>query len=155
MIHERNKKIRAALVVCALSLGLLAVLFSVVPASADKRKNKNKQRAPGLYSLTGWNGQSWGQDINGEVGHPMFVNGPTADCQPSGNWTANSRILSGTLPPGVTLNHAPSTITGLPTERGHWIVKMELYDVQCGGQGYEGLTQELRFHISGSGKVVQ
>jgi len=154
MIREQVRKRVVAFAVFALCLSFFAVLVSGVPASADKRKNKNKQLAPGLYSLTGWNGQTWGQDINGEVGHPMFVNGPTADCQPSGNWTANSRIISGTLPPGMSLLTS-DVISGLLTERGHWIVKVELYSVQCNGQGYEGLTQELRFHISGSGKVVQ
>jgi hypothetical protein len=104
-------------------------------------------------------------DIQGEVGYPLTVRAPIGVC--NGVWgrgyTASYRIVSGQLPPGLHFQCdngqwsgglCPSII-GIPTERGHWIVNIELYDVQCGGHFYEGFVQELRFHISGSGKVVQ
>ena len=112
-------------------------------------------REAGMYSFTGWNNGTWGMDVNGEVGHPVFVQGPTADCHPSGQWQMNSRVAQGTLPPGLTLGAAPSNITGIPTERGHWIVQMETYNVECQGGSYKGFQQELRFHITGSGQVVK
>lgn len=112
-------------------------------------------KEPGLYNFTGWNDATWGIDINGEVGYPVYVGNPKAECYPSGKWTLNTRVASGSLPPGLTLGSAPFSITGIPTERGHWIVKLETYDVRCEGGSYKGFEQELRFHITGSGKVVQ
>lgn len=109
----------------------------------------------GMYDLTGWNGISWDTDINGEVGHRLFVNSPTARCLPSHNWSFTPVVVSGSLPPGLTLNSAPSSITGIPLERGHWIVRLRMDNVQCEGNYYKGYEQELRFHITGSGKVVQ
>ena len=110
-------------------------------------------RSPGLYGLNGWNNTKSDTDINGEVGHPLAVDYPRADCVPSGHWSFDQRV-SGTFPPGMSLDSSTGGISGLPTERGHWIVKMELYNLLCGGSSYEGFTQTLRFHISGSGKVV-
>jgi hypothetical protein len=102
---------------------------------------------------------SSGDDINGEVGYPMELFGPTAVCNDYKDpWTASHRIVSGAFPPGIDWGKNcvdAHCIGGIPTERGHWIVRLELYDVQCGGQFYKGFEQELRFHISGSGKVNQ
>jgi hypothetical protein len=98
--------------------------------------------------------RSGADDIDGEVGHPIAIASPSAYCNGEfGNWTAAVRIVSGQLPPG--LHFDGRAIVGIPTERGHWIVRLELYNVQCGGDRYEGFEQELRFHISGSGKVVE
>lgn len=36
---------------------------------------------------------------------------------------------------------------GIPAKRGHWIVKIELYNILCNGITYLTLQQELRFHI--------
>jgi hypothetical protein len=108
--------------------------------------------ATGMYDLRGWN--NWYGDIDGEVGHRTYVPGPTARCLPSHTWNSSYRIQSGSLPPGMDIDNA-FNIVGIPTERGHWIVTLELYDVNCEGGSYQGLTQELRFHITGSGRVVQ
>ena|SRR5215469_13638837 len=149
-----QRKMAKALWNCFSALTVAASILIVggcVPANYSRNVNRGPTR-PGLYGLEGW---QWGRsDIDGEVGHPLSTASPHANCVPGGNWSANVRIVSGQLPPGMTLNPAPWTITGLPTERGHWIVRIELYDVKCGAQYYQGITQELRFHITGSGKVV-
>lgn len=133
---------------------LLIVATAIAGCGAGtKRSPAQKQQAPGLYSLTGWNYVRHDTDIKGEVGHRLYVKGPTANCRP-GNWSGATRILSGQLPPGMRFVSGDN-IEGVPTDRGHWIVKVELHNVRCEGGSYRGLTQELRFHITGSGRVVQ
>ena len=95
-----------------------------------------------------------GIDINGEVGHPVLVGYPTADCKPGGHWSSNQEVASGTLPPGLVLN-GDGSITGIPTERGHWIVMMNESNIQCNGESYYDFAQQLRFHITGTGKVIE
>jgi len=155
MIRKKDRGRLPVLGATVLCFAVVLGLASCIPPPSNRRTTRRGPTAPGLYSLTGWYGSSWGVDINGEVGHPLTIGGPTANCVPGRNWSAATRIVSGELPPGLTLNDAPWTITGIPTQRGHWILKIELYNVQCNGQGYQGLTQELRIHISGSGKVVE
>lgn len=159
-----NSKRMYAGLVCVVCLALLAGCSghqSIWEDIGDWSRERNQEpEKPGLYSLDGWNGapdnggkNRWAPDVNGEVGHSLYVNGPRSKCVPSGRTLHNSRITSGSLPPGLTLGiHA---ITGTPTERGHWIVKLEAYNVQCNDRPYAGFEQELRFHITGSGKVVQ
>ena len=120
----------------------------------------------GISDMSGWdykeldyytNPEKWtalDSDINGEVGHPLTVHGPEAHCPPSGHWSAHGHVLSGTLPSGLELNDDWS-ISGIPTERGHWIVTMEVFDIQCNGESYKSFTQQLRFHITGTGKVIE
>ncbi len=133
---------------------MVAALLSVATAGcATAQSKRQRTESPGLYNLTGWNG--WTADINGEVGHRMHVGGPTARCMPSRKWSGEQRIVSGKLPPGLTMQLSSGDISGIPAERGHWILKVELYNVKCGGSTYKGLTQELRLHITGSGRVVQ
>lgn len=110
-------------------------------------------KPPGLYNLTGWGG--WGADFDGEIGRPIWVIGPQANCRPSQQWSSHYRIISGQLPPGVYIRNDNYYIEGIPEDRGHYIVKLELYDILCGGTYYNGFTQELRFHITGSGRVVR
>ena len=112
---------------------------------------------PGFYGITNqWN-NGYG-DVNGEVGHQLYVSVPLAKCvnckgcTAAGTWYSRSSIISGNLPPGVSLGR-DAVISGIPTERGHWIVKMKMDNVQCNGSYYEGFEQELRFHITGSGTV--
>ncbi len=117
----------------------------------------------GLKNLHGWNdtpiygnsSTAEGVDIDGEVGHPLSVSGPTANCNDGGRWTSNTDIISGELPPGLSKDGRNGKISGIPTERGHWIVEMENSNIVCDGQGYKGYTQQLRFHIQGSGRVIQ
>jgi len=100
-------------------------------------------------------------DIDGEVGHPLTVRGPHASCKTdeeySHSWNLYPEVISGTLPPGLAINR-DSSIGGIPTERGHWIVTMKasnIHDV-CGVPvSSPSFTQQLRFHITGSGKVVE
>jgi hypothetical protein len=59
----------------------VAVVALVAVASAGfllacASSGGEQERAPGMYGLTGWNG--WTSDINGEVGHRLYVSGPTA-----------------------------------------------------------------------------
>jgi hypothetical protein len=46
-------------------------------------------------------------------------------------------------------------ISGIPTERGHWIVEITMNPLYCGGATFWGFKQKLLFHITGSGKVIQ
>ena len=135
-----------------ISATVMIILFTASMAYAVKFNN-----------LKGWNytaiyGQSTtasGIDINGEVGHPVTVNGLTANCEPGGSWSANTEIISGEFPPGISKGSGGSKISGIPTQRGHWIVEMRASDLECNGEYFKGFTQQLRFHISGSGRVIQ
>ena len=135
------------------SLILLGFIFTII-GSATTKKTHTVKEAAGWYGISysdSWNGGQ--SDIDGRIGYALFVSSPRGRCAPLGNWTANTSIVSGTLPPGMTLNSAPSTITGTPTDRGHWIVKLKMSNITCNGSYYKDFEQELRFHITGSGKV--
>ena len=113
-----------------------------------------------LFYVFGWGGQwnytSAGVDIDGEVGHPLTVEGLQHNSRAcSTPWTADFEVAEGTLPPGLKLN-TDSSISGIPTERGHWIVTMKAFNIEnaCGRPSTPGFTQQLRFHITGTGKVI-
>ena len=107
------------------------------------------------YDAFGPRGVDGCTDINGEVGHSLSLNGPTADCEPSGQWNCQIRVASGTLPPGISIDDI-GNITGIPTERGHWIVTMKVSNIQCNGEPTNmDYTQKLCFHITGTGKVIE
>ena len=143
--------------------GIATIGFVLACAAANQN---TAQQTSGMYSMTGWKGQNIqydkenninvgaGIDIDGKVGHRLFVEGCHAECVPGPLWTAHYRIVSGNLPPGMDFAPNASDITGVPTESGHWIVQVELYDVLCNDKNYVDVRQELRFHISGTGKVV-
>ena len=134
-----------------LGCALLAALLAGCVAGG---KSTYRGEQPGWYGITtGWNG--WGSDVDGEVGHPVFVSGPLGKCLPSRSWSGRASVVSGSLPPGLTLNAAPSTVTGIPTERGHWIVRLRMSEIQCEGKYYKDFEQELRFHIKGTGRVFK
>jgi hypothetical protein len=151
--------------ILTVSLATILSLVACIPGPGSSYHQEN----PGMYGLTGWFGQdAWynrdrqiniagGVDINGEVGHPLYVGGPRARCTgPGGSnpgWSASHRVTSGELPPGIDFESNSSGLQGIPTERGHWIVQLELDNVTCNGTTYAGVTQELRFHISGTGRV--
>lgn len=135
---------------------VFALLF--IGSTAPKSSYRSKLD-PGFYGVTTWwnNGAS---DIDGEVGHRLYVGGPRAKCIEckgcdAGSWTSSWTVVSGSFPPGLSWGDAAS-ISGIPSERGHWIVKVKLYNIRCNGGDYDGccsFTQELRFHIKGTGKV--
>lgn len=135
-------------------LSLPAVLAVVLAGCGGALMNRGGggESAPGLYNLEGWG--YWAGDVNGQVGYPLGVGGPTASCRPSGTWSLNTSVVSGALPPGLSIGDG-GAIGGIPTERGHWIVRLRAYNIQCNGTGYDGFEQELRFHITGSGQVIQ
>lgn len=132
---------------CVVALGLISIVGSG-PTTQQVRK-----KSPGLYGLSRFN--NWNSDVKGKVGYKLYVSGPTATCRPSRKWYLSTRIIKGTLPPGLTLKTAPAHIEGIPTKRGHWIVRIQAYDIKCGGKYYKGFEQELRFHITGTGRVIQ
>lgn len=108
----------------------------------------------GDYSL----GEGPGIDVDGQVGYRLFVKGPRVKCDQ--HWHFNYKIISGTLPPGLTIVEGPCDIEGIPTERGNWVVKIQIFNVTCGTQPIDLAhidydIQEIRFHIAGSGKVIQ
>ena len=116
----------------------------------------------GLSNVRAWNDTpvigdaniTSGIDIDGEVGHRLTVEGPTTSCQPGGKWSGDIEVASGELPPGLA-KQSNGDISGIPTQRGHWVVEMRVYNLTCNGDSYQGYTQELLFHISGSGRVIQ
>jgi hypothetical protein len=150
--NERRQKLIVIFSICMILVTLTSCTDLYMAANRPRR---TPPPSPGLYSLNGWYGTRGDADVNGEVGHPLSAGNPTANCVPSQHWSGGQRINSGVLPPGMSLDNNTGAISGLPSERGHWIVQMELYNVQCGGQSYLGFTQTLRFHITGSGKVVE
>ena len=128
-------------------LAVIILLMSCIPATQQTRTQE-----PGWYGITnGWN--HWMSDVNGKVGHRLFVSAPQGRCLPSRSWSADTTITSGSLPPGMDFGSGDS-ITGIPTKRGHWIVNLKLSNIKCGEFYYKDFTQELRFHISGTGRVT-
>lgn len=142
---------------------ILTLLFLVVLFGCMTPKQTAASKENGLYNLVGWNGAYVGNgsgtaiaiDIDGKVGYELNVSSPTARCVPitSVGWSANHGIVSGTLPPGLSFVQGTSSIRGIPTKRGHFIVKLSFRNVSCNGKSYMGFEQELRFHIGGSGIV--
>lgn len=133
-------------------LALLGFIITIL-GSAPSKKTQTVSYKPGWYGVSiGWN--DWKSDIDGQIGYPLYVSPPGAFCRPSLKWTSNTSIVSGTLPPGIAFKEGSgSALSGTPTERGHWIVKLRLSNIQCEGSYYKDFEQELRFHITGSGKV--
>lgn len=135
---------------------LFFLIVLIIPGLAQKKQK------PGLYDLTGWNG-AWVNTstnvansitINGEVGYQLELAQPTANCiSPTKTWTSLLRIISGQFPPGIYIEGA--SIKGTPEQRGHYIIEIENYDIKCNDTDYGTMRQELRFHITGSGKVSQ
>lgn len=129
---------------------IIVLNIAMIIASAPAGKTTKTVEKPGWYGIsTGWN--NWISDIDGQVGYKLYASSPRGRCAPSGSWTGATSIVSGNLPPGLYFES--HNITGIPTERGHWIVKLKLSSIQCNGSYYKDFEQELRFHITGTGKV--
>ncbi|HXZ67609.1 MAG TPA: hypothetical protein VEH07_03380, partial [Alphaproteobacteria bacterium] len=90
-------------------------------SAVESPKQKSK-----LYDVTEWNNGVG--DINGEVGHRLYVEGPRATCvNQNGEFLssdAHRGIVSGILPPGLSFEPNDNAIAGIPTDRGHWIVRL-------------------------------
>lgn len=127
---------------------IIFAYFIMFLGSAGPKKITYK---PGWYGVErGWN--NWNTNVDGQVGYELYVDPPRGRCEPYKNWTGSSSVVSGTLPPGLTIT-SNSTITGIPRERGHWLVKLRMSNIQCGGVYYKDFEQELNFHITGTMKV--
>ena len=145
----------------------LVVAASQWLGCATPSQPQRAAEAPGMYDVKGYQGQvAYGTgdmwtagdvDVDGTVGHPFNIGSPTARMVPeSASWNGDLRIVSGSLPPGLELNNSNWGITGIPTERGHWIVNIEVDNLRgSDGKGYGGFKQQIRFHITGSGEVTQ
>ena len=147
------------------TLILLVAIATIGFLLACAGAQRYEPKSPGMYGLKGWNfAEIWGEqaadvDVNGEVGHPVHVWGPQCNCVTNAGksqpWSGDTRIVSASgLPPGLEFRDGDH-IKGIPKERGHWIVTLELYNLECGGNHYKGFRQEVRFHITGTGKVIQ
>ena len=142
-----------------MSAVVIMIFFTVSLGYAKFNNIKGWNHTEVWFSgASGEEGNVSGIDIDGEVGHPVHVGSPRANCEPGGDWTLSVEVQSGTLPPGLSLSTRSGEygqIKGIPTKRGHWIVEMRAYNLKCLGKNYMGFTQQLRFHISGSGRVIQ
>lgn len=140
----------------AISLALAAALFAgpVSECGAQTFEDIQGWDYKRAYFPGGQIGYVPNAEINGEVGHELWVSGPRANCS-TGSWQGNFSFVSGELPPGLAMNTHTLEISGVPTERGHWIVTLKDDPLYCGGASYWGFTQKLYFHIGGSGKVIQ
>lgn len=121
----------------AVAAKTLLLLMAVSYAPASQAGTLGEAAARLGVSFMPNSGVSWDwekHDVDGQVGYPLTVQAPGANC-PSGGWTANVDIASGTLPPGLTLS-SHFAISGIPTARGHWIVVFRMKDLMCGGRHY-------------------
>jgi hypothetical protein len=66
-------------------------------------------------------------------------------------------VSSGSLPPGLSMG-SNGAISGIPTERGHYVVHLQVANATCGGISFPNMTAwgtDIRFHITGSGVVIR
>jgi hypothetical protein len=129
----------------------------------------------GHYSQQGWAGAyvNGVLQVTGEVATPITpVKGPSVYCvlqsytshyddDQSGlrhkfwdEWYVGGTVESGTLPPGLSMDEN-GTITGIPLQRGNWIVTLRAGNENCVGQPVIGQSQQVIFKIGGSGVVYQ
>lgn len=133
-----------------------ATLFCGIPLMSDAQTMRNRTGWGGEFIIFPGDADGKAGDLNieGQVGYSLYVDGPRANCSVAGGWQGTANIVSGSLPPGLAIDSSFS-ITGVPTERGHWIVTLKLDPIYCGGASFWGFEQKLYFHIGGSGKVIQ
>jgi hypothetical protein len=139
----------------------LISIFVVSGCETTSDQGTTDTEKPGLYNLKGWaykpyhsyNNEAEDADIDGKVGYPLTVGNPTARVVPrAAGWNFDQEVVSGALPPGLAFGNI-GQIEGIPTQRGHWIVRLRAYNLSSGGQTYGDFQQNLRFHITGSGDV--
>lgn len=133
-------------------LTALVAISLVAPFSPSAAQDSSQ-----LYQSSGWNGSyMYGDaDIEGRVGYQLEVSGPSISCG-GGASPLGVEVVSGQLPPGLISyvgSQSFGRIGGTPQERGHFITRLR-YNVWCGGGNYS-IEQTVRFHITGSGQVIQ
>ena len=147
----------------------IALSLFVLPLAQGEDNVIRDENGNLMHCVSGWGGLgtvesgSAGFDANGEVGHPLNVKGLSSLylTDHSGNaikWSAEWEVTEGSFPPGIHFNN-DSSIGGIPTERGHWIVTLRAYNLQMAacaeGPNPPSFKQQIRFHISGTGKVIE
>ena len=137
------------------------IFLLIIPLGCMGQKKPKIRQPAGLHEITGWdrskvddNNEAVSIDITGEVGHSLFVLAPTTKCiSLSGDWTGYPKIISGKLPRGMVFDKL-NRIKGVPTERGHYILKIEMNTIKCNDNSYKGISQVLRFHIMSKGCTI-
>lgn len=145
-----------ALVGFAASLGMLTGL---VGESVAQPLWKNFKAEGVVPAMTGWGEATVYFDdeaftlaepitIKGTVGTSLHVEPPTISCPP-GTRRAHAvpKIISGQLPPGLHMQTEAFDIEGVPSRRGKWTVRIQLYPLYCDDKMMPGFTQEMDFHI--------
>jgi hypothetical protein len=126
---------------------MLTSLFGcMIPGSGGRH---SQMRGAGLWDVHLPSG-----DLDAKVGYP-FSASVYGSCESEKNreqWTYYLSY-SGALPPGLTLQQ--NGITGIPTERGNYILHLRLTNSVCNGQSMEGDESDVRIHVTGSGAVIQ
>ncbi len=104
--------------------------------------------ATALLSFSGW-AQSFTityHDTEGQVGHHMTA-WPGAKCP--GGWNSDlPQIVSGSLPPGLSINDN-SEIVGTPRQPGKWSVVLNFARVECQGASYSDVSTRVNLNIKG------
>jgi hypothetical protein len=169
---------------CAIALATIASVAGC--AATGPRHSGHRETLGDIATSLGvpfvgnWHDWSPKGDVDGEVGHPLSITGPRGGggCD---SWRAEIAVVSGQLPPGLVMGSS-GDISGIPTERGHWIVTLKMANFTCNGhrytmagapdvlaedQGWENMDKcvdegsswrycsltTIRFHITGSGLV--
>jgi hypothetical protein len=113
--------------------------------STDRDANdaRGGSRPAGLYNVP-----HFSLPINGKVGLPVDVTS-LATCE-GGGWNANLEIVSGALPPGLSLYQEKLGIRGVPTRAGTWYLRVRWTGISCAGKSYDPVTQDLSIITEGS-----
>ena len=75
---------------------------------------------------------------------------PRAYCS-AGDYTYSIKVVEGSLPPGMRWDRNRSTqqrmFWGIPEHVGFWYVRLQVYDVTCGGVRFDGFEQDVYINI--------
>lgn len=63
-------------------------------------------------------------------------------------WRADSQVIYGSLPPGITY-HDASGFTGVPEVPGHYFAKIRFTNVTCAGYQKDDEDVDVHFDITG------
>lgn len=137
----------------------VVMLPGLVAESAAQPLWKDFKAKGVVPAMTGWGGAAVYFDeeaftvaepitIKAEAGTSLHVEPPTIFC-PAGTRRAHAvpKIVSGVLPPGIHMQTEAFDIEGVPTRRGKWAVRIQLYPLYCDDKKMPGFTQEMEFLI--------